>query len=493
MRAVLIALMVAVALPVVAGPPPIEQPEIIPRQTAIVRPFRAYADPTLPPASTGLRALSLTEVEAVAESFYRGDPRYAVVEFVARNLRASRADDQQDLVFIARQSARLGNEHYRAYNLASAVSELESALETYDRTTHTWTHPDEVGDVWLALALVELELAASGPADEAAFHEARARDAFRGLVRVQPSRSPDPHLYPPSVVQTWREAYLSHFLDDGLGLRMTRAEAERAAGLLDVDQLVWAFTMTDTDGTRLVLQVYDAVTGRFEDDATLRSEAVLPAVREALEMRLSTVVACQELVQPPPAERPDPESSAVYLETSYASATFLERPTDRLFYARGVRLSAQIMLEDTFGLYLAGAHWVANRDRDGDLLSGVDSTRGTLGVVAGGRLGRVRVFGTGGLELARVGRVRTADDFWCKVSEGEPQVFDEERQCEESDVTDFEPQGQFGLTFGLGADVRIVGPFWVRAMAGATVSIAPFEDRSAGSPAWIDTGVVYRF
>lgn len=475
-----------------AQPVEFEQPEIVPRSIVVLRPIRAYADPAVPATQTGLRDLSLRDLHTQIERFFDRDPRYDLVRGDVRALALARDEAQQDLTFIAEQSARLGGEHYRSYNLATAAGELRAAAETYARTTRPLTHPSEVGEVYLTLALVELERARAHP-DERAVHESHADQAFRSLARIDPGRVVDPNLYPPSVVEAWQRAYVAHFVSGGASLELRVSEAAHLARLLEVDALVHAFTTTDRDGTFLHVQVYDAVENRFELHERLPIDGSQADAEDGLMRRLSTTVACQTPIAPPAPAEPDPERGSLYLTLSYASATYLTRPTDRLFYNRGARLSASWMMLDTFGFYLSGAQWVASRDPDGELLASVDTTRGALGILAGGRVGRLRAFGQAGFDIARVGRVRATDDFWCKVSEGEPVEFDDERACLSSDVIDTDAQAQWGFTFGVGADLQIVGPAFLHASVGSSVTVTPFEGRAVSTPVWVDIGATYRF
>ncbi len=469
----------------------IEQPLVLPRDVAVLRPFRVYADPTRPTTETGLRDLSLADVHAAVERFFADDPRFNVVDARTRALARGRTDEQQDLVFIAQQSARLGSEYFRTYNLASAASELEAAEQTYRRTLRALTHPAEVADVYFAIALVEIELARVNEAN-AATHESRASEALRSVVRLDPARLVDGDRYPPSVVQLWRRAYVSHFVADGAGLDLRTDEAITTADALGVDAVVVVFAMTDGDTTRVSLQMFDRVEERFDQFGSFVVPPTLDAVRDAIEARLSSTVACQ---QPrfPAIDDADDEEGSVYLSLSFSSATYLNRPTDRLFYSRGARLSLSWMVQETFGLYLSGAQWVASRDPDGELLAAIDSTRGEIGVLAGGRFRRLRVVGHVGFDVSRIGRVRATDAFWCKVSRGEPTEFDALRACDEDEMTDTNPQAQLGFTLGVRTDVQVVGPFFLHASIGTSLTIAPFEGRSLGTPVWLDTGVTYRF
>jgi hypothetical protein len=456
----------------------------------ITRPFRIYPDPGLPAEETGLRAVSLSDVEGVPRRFFAQDERYRLVDFTDAVMADSREPDHEETIFIAQQSARLGQGHYRAYNLASSVSDFGAAIDAYDRTTRMWTRPDELGDVWLALARVRLELAQVDYENEQE-HLAYADDAFRNLIRIDPSRRIDEREFPASVVDTYQRAYRDHILNGGADLRLSEFEARQLAAVGDADVVVYAFILTDDSGHRLVLQAYDVLTERFIVDHESVIAPNLEDVTSEIEAALSRVVACHGLLPPPSVEAPR-DRGTLFLSTAFSLGSYTTRPTDRLFTNLGAKFSLTVMLRATFGLTLSGGQWTAPRDPDGELLRPLESTRGSLGVVAGGRAGgRLRAFAIGGLDLTRVGRLRATDSFWCKVSEGELFEFDNERRCRESELVDEEPKAQLGLTFGFGTDVNLTGPFWLHLQANTSIYSVPLEDRRVNFPVWLDVGFTY--
>lgn len=469
----------------------LEQIEIIPRRVAVLQPFRAYADPTRPSEETGLRALSLTAVHDAVQRMLARDPRYLLVDPRTQALAKAREPEQEDLLFIAQQSARLGREHFRAYNLASAVSELAAAVETFQRTPRGLTHPAEVADAYFMTALVELELARVDEAN-AAIHESRAADAMRTVIRLDPGREVTSAAYPPSVVERWRRAYVSHFVDDGVGLQLTASEASTLASGLEVDTVVYVFALTDGDRTKISLQVYDNVESRFDVTEVFTVTPVLDDVRDAIGRRLSAAIACQVPRVPTP-EAGVSDANTAYLHLAFSSATHVRRPTSRVFYSRGARISLSYMLSSSLGFYVSGAQWVASSDPNGELLQPIDTTRGEISALVGGRWRRARLVGRMGLDIARVGRVSATDAFWCKVSEGEAVSFDDARLCEEADMANIAPQGQLGFALGLQSDVRMFGPFFAHASAGVSLTVVPFEGHSVAIPVWLDLGFSYRF
>lgn len=466
------------------------QPAFVPRSVVVVRPFRVYADPTRPPEETGLRELSIADVERVPRRFTARDPRYHLVDFTAALLREARTERHEDTLEIAAQSARLARGHHQAYNLPSAVSELEASLDLYERTTRGWTRPEDVGDAWLTLARVRLELA-QADAENAQVHLAHADAAFRQMIRVNPGRRIDPFEFPASVVEAYHAAYLEHLLDGGAQLRLDASEARRLARIAEADLVIYAFVLTDADGHRLVLQAYDVLDERFVLDEEVEIEPTQAAVSDEIEAALSRLAACQERIPPPVVDEPA-DRGTLFVSTAFSAGTYTERPTDRLFTNLGAKLSLTFMVRETFGVTFSGTQWTAPRDPDGELLRALETTRGTLGVVAGGRASRgLRVLALAGLDVTRIGRLRATDSFWCKVSEGEPFEFDDVRRCEESDLFDEDPQVQLGLTFGLGTDLNLSGPFWLHLQANTSIYSVPLEDRRVNFPLSLDIGLTY--
>ena len=179
------------AAPAHAQLSPDDQPAFVPYEVAFLTPARWYVTPSERARSA---SLSLPGAWRDAARAVARDPRMDVVPDVAARLaEASRGERHADLLFIAERSAALGIEYFRAFNLASAVTELESALSTYGRTLAPWTQPDAVAEAWQYLALAELALAELTPT-EAAAHEARAGRALREMIGSRPVEPSTAHV-----------------------------------------------------------------------------------------------------------------------------------------------------------------------------------------------------------------------------------------------------------------------------------------------------------
>lgn len=470
----------------------VEQPPHQPRTVVVARPVRIYADPTVLPRAPLVRTVAASDVEAALRRVVARDDRLVTLDFTRAALDAGRSDAQVDLAFIAEQSARLGAEYIQTYSLASARSELESSVSTYARTLLPWIRADAVASVYRDLALVHLELAHDDPAAAAA-ELGRADTSFRAMIRIAPSVALDESRYPSSVVDAYRAAYAGLLAERGRALRMRADELRFVASSLDADLVVYAFLIAHEQGATVVLQVFDARESRFVADEELEVDASLDAVVDALTAALGASLECLEPIAPPAPPRP-PEAGHTWLELSFSSGAYTGRPTSAYFYNRGVRLGLSRMLRDTFGLFGSVTQWGSRSDANGELLGSVDSTRVLAGGLAGARFRRARAYAEMGLDVTRIGRVSATDSFWCKVSEGEPFAFDEDRECRASDIVATRPGAQVGLHVGLGGDVQISGPFWLHLLAGATLYVAPFDqERALNGPIWLDVGGQYRF
>jgi hypothetical protein len=472
---------------------PDDAPAFVPRRVAVMSPVRIYIAPSLADDSAGLGSLSLPEVAASVRQRFASDPRFDTLNDVPERLAAqARAPSQADVLFVSERSVELGREHVRAYNLASAATELEAAINGYNRTAASWTMPRNVAEAWEALALTYLERAQVEP-ENAADHEARAMQAFGELIRVSPTRDYGPNAYPAMVVQAHREAYTRHWLNDGSDLRMRPGEANQLSGWLSVDYVVSVFAMVDAAGPRIVIQVWNTRAGRFVHDEVVAVPEETEAAATLVDAAVSRVVACLPLVPPTDAQLEDNERGSVYLSAGYATGAFLGTPTRRRFFQHGATLSLAAMLTENVGLRLSGSQWSARRDRDGDLITKLESIQLTAGVITAARLGRLRLSVDAALDVTRIGAVKATTSFWCKVSEGDPFVFDDGRECDAADIVDRAAQVQAGPQFGVGVGAQLAGPLWIDLRIHLTLYVAPFDNRAFDTPFGLNSVLTYRF
>jgi hypothetical protein len=472
---------------------PDTQPAFQARTVAFVTPLRVYADPALPATERGLRNASLPDAVRRAMASLDRDPRYTLVRDVdARLVAAARTGERSDVQFIAERSTALGIDHFRSFNLATGASELRSALDGFARTLSAWVRPSTVAEAWQYLALTELALARAEP-DRAVEREARAVSAFRSMIRVAPQRSIDPDAFPRSVVDAYERAYAAHFLDAGQLLRLSASEGRQLAEALGVMQVIHVVVLHSTEQTALVVQVWDDLAQQVVFDEHVVVEPTTRGLADALTASLSRAAACQPLLPPPDAVVIDRERGSVYLGVGYSGGSFLGTETRRPFWMHGATIHVSGLLRESIGLYGSTSIWRARRDRDGDLIGALDVVRGSAGAESSARFGRLRLFGRAGLDVTRIGRLRATTSFWCKVSEGEPFVFDGERSCEADDLVDNRARIQLGPRFTAGLSARLAGPVWFQASADLTLFVAPFDDRDLDTPFGVDLGLVYRF
>jgi len=472
----------------------VSQPEVVPRVTVVLEPQRVYADPRLPAMETGLTALSLPSIQHALERALDADPRYEVPSRSATMalLEASREPTRAELDFIARQSARLGIDSFRAWHIATAIDQLDRAVNAFEQTAVPWLDPDVVAETWLHLALAHLERARSD-GENAARHRARARAAFRAFVRHAPARRLDPSEWPPTVIDAWTEAWVELLVDDGDALAVSAEEAARLAEWLDADQVIDVVALVDADGLRIVVRIWDAVEDRFIVDAVLPTAPSTDEALDVLGTHLSRAIACQPLVAPPEVDDRGDDAGHVYATTGWASSLWLSTVTRRRFLNQGLHLSGAWMFTDNVGLWTEIDVLFSTSDPDGDLVQRVQNVRGTLGATLGARFDGWRVYGATGLEVGRIGRVQATTSFWCKVSEGEVERFDDERACEPGDVVDEPPTTTVGVELRVGAARRIAAAVWLDLGVSTTLLVAPVDDRVFDFPVGLDLGIAWRF
>lgn len=474
--------------------PEVGQPAVVPRTTVVLRDVNVYADPRLDAVESGLADLSVVEIRRAVEAAFRSDERYYVPDFDSTaRLVTELSDDtlENELLVLARSLAANGIDYFRTYSIPSSVDTLTEAVETYRSTHAPYSDPASVAEAWRYLALGYIDLAARGDEESPASAEA-AEDALQEMIRLDPGTRMGPNLYPQAVVSAYEAAYLEMILGGGRGFGMEMDEAGWMADQLDVDQLVELYVVVGSEDVTVHLDVYDGSEGAFVIRERFTTEPTTEAVLWELGLRLSDFVACQTLIPVPP-EPTISEDGHVYAGLAYTGAVFLNGPTRQRFYNQGIRIHTTVMFTDAVGVWATTNLLFSTIDPNGDLLRRIDTTRFAFGVHVAGRRQRYRVVLGGGVEVARIGSIAATTSYWCKVSEGEPVVFDSERECDESDVVNTPARVQGGLHLYLTNSVLIAGPIWADLNLGSSLYLAPFEDRSVDFPLQADIGFSYRF
>jgi len=474
--------------------PELNQPQVNPRTMIVMRPLQLYTDPTAQAREVALSDFSPTQVRTAIESFYRHDARYHVIDDDAPTLlaRLARTPTQSDLATVARQTARLGIAHYRSYQITAAIDELTSATRAFEATTLRWTDPETVAEAYLFLALAYLERSRQ---DEARRLEDRnlARRAFRSLIRIAPSRTISQDIYPPDVVALYQSVYLDllNAEEDALGL--THTELRWLSDRLDVDLIAGFYATVTRERVVYHLRVYD----RLEDRVVLQEAFQIddPSIQleDYINGALSVATACQSLSVVVEADDDTDEAGHLYLAVSVSGGFYAQIPTRRQFPHRGVHYALTYMATQTVGIYLSNAFWFSGRDPFGDLVGRIDSLHVSAGALAVARWPRWRVYGGGGVAVARTGPINATTSFWCSVSQGEPFIFDEGRSCRAQDIVSVDATVYLGVETRIGASARLIGPLWVDLQLSNALYALPFNPRAIDFPIAAHTGLLYRF
>jgi hypothetical protein len=478
-----------------AGPlDPPGQPAFTPRRVLVHRPIRVYADPRIPPNEVGMHNVSLVDVQRRLRRVLRADPRTvdAISDLDAWLLQIERDPTLGDLATLARQAARIGISHFRTYQMATAVDEMEAALTTFGRTPLPVSDPGVVAETHFYLALASLELAGLQPSD-AARHAARARRSFREVVRLDPTRRITADTFPSAVVDAWHAAYAEHLVDGGASLGLSASEAAWLATRADVDTVLEAFVLVEREQVWLRIRAWSRRRGAYSLDRRLPVRPSEEDVADVLEQALLAHIACEPLLPPPAPLVVDTERGRTIVSVASAAALFLEVPTRTQIAHMGGQLGVSYTVTESFGLGLDTQLLFSQRDGQGDLVRRVDTVRTVASAFAVGRFGRWRIEGGSGLELTRMSSVQATSSFWCRVSGGDPFVFDDLRACRESDVTRTPASTLFGFEVRARAMVRVVGPVWMQTALSGSFYLLPFGSRTFDFPLSLSLGAAYRF
>lgn len=473
--------------------PATSQPDILAQRVVVVDFLPVFSDPAIPAREAGFQEVSMVQlVDAVREQLGR-DPRFDVptASFAQQLLGYQRASEQQDLLAMADQGLRLGMGSFRNFNLPTAIDELQGAVESYSAVGALWLRQHDIAEAWLYIALAELELS-SRETNAAAVHAARARAAFREMIRRDPGVRLSADTFPDSVVEAFEEAYAELLFASDIPAGLNATEAQWIAERLNADVVMGLHAVVDPTGRYLQIQIWDSATSRFSFQEKIPCDGNEEATMAALAMSISRFQACHPVVLRPEEEDRN-EAGHLYTSLSFQSGVFLQGPTRRNFANVGVAVNNTYMATQILGIFGSAGFLFSLPDPEGDLVNRVDTIRAALGTIAAGRFGRWRVYAGGGLELLRIAPVRATRSYWCKVSNGEVVQFDEGRECLEEDVVDLPSQLQLGVEFRAGGGVQLTGPLWLQAGLSTTLYVTPTNDRTLDFPMSADMGLALRF
>jgi hypothetical protein len=461
------------------------------QRVLVVRPARVYVDPALDRRTHGLRALSLVEVlDDVAHSL-DGDPRVQRLRAEVPSLLHDFQTAQAGTRAMAEQGVRLGIGSFRDYQLPTAVDELEAAIATWRTLGGAWERPDALVDAWLYLALAWLEQGDLQP-DSRPRMLALARQALRQMVRLDPLRRLDPDTWPDSVIALWQSAYSEILLDPATWAMPDPEDLRWLARQARADRLLLSsLVVTADEGSTLWLFEWDVAADRLRVVDTLPLRDRPEDDLDALSLSLSRWRACLARTPAPAPEVPD-DTGRLWLHATQHIGTFLQGPARRLLLHAGAGFQAHFHLRRSL---VVGADFqlgVVARDADRDLLQAVRTTRGSLLLGGAWRSRRWRVSGAAGPSLMHAGRIRATRSFWCRVSAGEPTVFDETRVCRATDIDNEAPGFAAGLAFMGQVDRLLHGPVWMHLHVQNSAYLAPAEGRVLDLPLSVGLGFSLR-
>lgn len=472
--------------------------DTLPQRVAVVEPIALYAHPQRDPRESGLRDARPRTIADQLRAQAATDPRFLPLSREQMRERLAQPADtvEANLETVALQSARLGREHFHAFNLHAAIEQLDEALNLLARTRLRWTHPDVLAETWHALALAWLALAESDREDDERVQrsQAAARRAFREAWRIAPSRILDRRQYPPSVIEAHDAALLELLFEDTPRLGLTPTEVQRLADRTGADLLVEVLARTTDTGPVWTLRVHDGKDGRVLARIDTQPERPGEETLHALTLALSRSLCCLPTQRQPRDAGFDWEPSRPFLSMAPTFGLFLERPSRRIAPHSGAALSVVVPFTREFGLLAETAVEIVQQDSGGDLLRRVDTFRTALAARLGGSIGRTRLHMDLGTELIYVGRVTATRNFWCKVSGGRPQSFDADRECRPEALIATPPQVAAGPTFALGGAHHLGDRFWLTFRTRTSAYIFPFaRDRSLDLPLGGELGLAVQF
>lgn len=477
---------------------PVAPADTLVQRVAVVEPIALYAHPQRDPRESGLRDVRPRIIADHLRAQTATDTRFLPISRDTMRERLGQPSDpvELNLETVGLQSARLGREHFHAFNLQASIEQLDEALNILGRTRLRWTNSDILADTWHALALAWLALAESERDDEERVQrgQAAARRAFREAWRIAPSRILDRRQYPTSVIEAHDAALLELLFEDSPRLGLTPSEVQRLAARVGADLVVEVLARTSDDGPVWTLRVHDGVDGRVLARVDTRPDHPGEETLHALTLALSRTLCCLETRRQPREAGLDWEPARPFLSIAPTFGVFLERPSRRVAPHSGVALAVTLPLTREFGLLAETAVEIVQQDTGGDLLRRVDTFRTALAARLGGTLGRTRLHIDLGTELIYVGRVTATRNFWCKVSGGRPQTFDADRECLPEALTSTPPQVAAGPTFALGGAHHLGDRFWLTFRTRTSAYIFPFtRDRSLDLPLGGELGLAVQF
>lgn len=470
------------------------QEEHAPRRV-IVLPVELYSDHSLAPHETGFQAISPRELRTSLIRSLSRDERWTVEvdELLALITERQAPSVEQSYEAIARQSLRIGVDHFRVFNLAAAIESLHEGLISAARTSLRWQESELLSEGAFMLGLAQMARADQLDQDDRHGAEAAARLAFQAVQRLAPMYRVERDSYPRTVLSVWDSAQAAHTVEQGSAYRLELIEAEWLAQAFSLDAIVNAWVFSSGDRATVHVQLYDTESGRFVYEGQRDSQLESKAVSDTLELELSRAQACVTPRPPPrPQRRQLPEE--IYISTLATFSTWLESPVRGSLYAPGFLIGIARPVTEDLMLTFSSSLSFGLPDSDGILLKRIDSVSFALGVSYVFRWQRSRIHFGISPELTRIGRVVATDEYWCRVTGGEVIEFDEFRSCEPRDVEEHGGRWHMGPVLDNAYAYHLSDNFTLHAQIRLGIYIVPFDlSRPVDYPMGLYLGLGHRF
>ncbi|MCA9562810.1 MAG: hypothetical protein KC561_04930 [Myxococcales bacterium] len=456
-----------------------------PYRVGLLGPGPVYSDPaaTQPLQTPNLSYPSL--LEEIGEHL-DADPRFELVPDDQLRVRLNQQSDFDAASYVDYLRDN-GIEQFGAYELDSAIDSLEQAVQRYRDLGSDITRPREVATAFEYLARAYLEKAQR---DEAFLPPARR--ALKSLIRLHPNAEITPALYPESVVGPFREAYAELLFDDGADLAISTSSAQRVVQSSELDYLVAPYFIRTDESVRIVLVIFEGGSPSVQFRGAMDLTDATATSRDRASRLISQFMACIPLRYAEVEDTHDSDAGRGFLQAGWSFMFYRERPTEGQFLNQGISVLFDYHFNDNLGLFVRSGVFFGSRDADGDLLDGFTSVRTSLGFVLSTRISFVRIWLGLGMELNAVGQIRATEDFWCKVSGGDPVDYGDGRDCFASEVTQRRPEILMGALLIPGISFRLADPFSLYLNGNFAFYLGDVDD-PVGFPFSGEAGLEYRF
>lgn len=468
----------------------LEQPELLARRVADDALVGVY------PGPDGAAEADVERLREVVHRAYRSvfgaDARTELSGVSMRDLETLASEAFSESTNLVARQLELGRRLYRAGEIAEAIETLEEALASPQRPILALARPDIVAESLEVLALATQEALADGLLSDDQL-EARLRYVLREWIRIRPGHRIDGRRYPMTFVEAWRQAYFDQLETSAALLAIRIDEARQVAAILDVDLFVDLRLLHGPRGSSVSVRLYDRVEDRFAYDALLAWDGSAEGLERVLSESFSAANACIPLRAPVSELERKRRVNSVWLYGGWTGFTFMQRPTNQLFFNQGAEAGLQVYFTSVVGMFIETQLAFSSRDRAGTLLRSVQMQGLSAGISLKYERPRYRLFLEGGPYVGRRSSVVVTQDFWCRVSGGDAFDFGPNRACDDRDISRSEGGAVMTINFRGGLSVRIAGSVWLNASIWTAMTVAPFEGRTLDVPVGGTLGAAVKF